>query len=55
MDECPNEYRKIINKIIAGEIKTEAELNEEKRNLSSKLKLKKFINIYLKIMKKDLI
>ncbi len=43
MDECPNEYRKIINKIIAGEIKTEAELNEEKRNLSSKLKLNKFI------------
>jgi len=38
-----NEYRKIINKILAGEIKTKAELNEEKRKLSVKLKLKKFI------------
>jgi len=37
------EYRKIITKILSGEIKTKSDLNEEKRKLSTKLKLNKFI------------
>jgi len=43
MNEYEDGCRKIINKILEGEIKTEAELNEEKRKLSAKLKLNKFI------------
>ena len=38
-----NEYRKIITKILKGEIKTESQLNEAKRKLSAKLKLNRFI------------
>lgn len=43
MNENKNEYRKIITKILSGKIKTEAELNEEKRKLSAKLKLNRFL------------
>ena len=43
MNNHRNEYRKIINKILSGEIKTQSQLNESKRKLSAKLRLNKFI------------